>query len=87
MFLRARYGHGGRVGYDREWRANAEVSGGGELIDQGVHLIDLARWFLGDFTQVRRRRRDLLLEHAGRRQRVPDAAHGHRQDGVAARVG
>ena len=52
MFLRARYGHGGRVGYNREWRANVEVSGGGELIDQGVHLIDLSRWFLGDFTQV-----------------------------------
>jgi predicted dehydrogenase len=52
MFLRARYGHGGRVGYDREWRSNVEVSGGGELIDQGVHLIDLSRWFLGDFTTV-----------------------------------
>ncbi|MEO6772592.1 MAG: Gfo/Idh/MocA family oxidoreductase [Kofleriaceae bacterium] len=52
MFLRARYGHGGRVGYDREWRSNVEVSGGGELIDQGVHLIDLSRWFLGDFTSV-----------------------------------
>jgi predicted dehydrogenase len=52
MFIRARYGHGGRVGYDREWRANPALSGGGELIDQGVHLIDLARWFLGDFTTV-----------------------------------
>jgi predicted dehydrogenase len=47
MFVRARYGHGGRVGYDKEWRANVEMSGGGELIDQGVHLIDLARWFMG----------------------------------------
>jgi predicted dehydrogenase len=52
MFIRARYGHGGRIGYDQEWRANATVSGGGELIDQGVHLIDLARWFLGDFGSV-----------------------------------
>jgi predicted dehydrogenase len=52
MFLRARYGHGGRVGYDREWRANPALSGGGELIDQGVHLIDLARWFLGDFVEI-----------------------------------
>ena len=52
MFIRARYGHGGRVGYDREWRADPKLSGGGELIDQGVHLIDLARWFLGDFTFV-----------------------------------
>ncbi len=52
MFIRARYGHGGRVGYDREWRADAKLSGGGELIDQGVHLIDLAGWFLGEFTSV-----------------------------------
>jgi predicted dehydrogenase len=47
MFLRGRYGHGGRIGYDKEWRADPAKSGGGELIDQGVHLIDLARWFLG----------------------------------------
>jgi predicted dehydrogenase len=52
MFLRARYGHGGRPGYDREWRADPAKSGGGELIDQGAHLIDLARWFLGDFLEV-----------------------------------
>jgi predicted dehydrogenase len=48
MFVRARYGHGGRVGYEREWRCVEALSGGGELIDQGTHLIDLARWFLGD---------------------------------------
>jgi predicted dehydrogenase len=53
MFVRGRYGHGGRVGYDKEWRAAPERSGGGELIDQGMHLIDLARWFLGDFERVR----------------------------------
>lgn len=52
MFVRGRYGHGGRIGYEREWRANPQVSGGGELLDQGVHLIDLARQFLGDFTEV-----------------------------------
>jgi predicted dehydrogenase len=52
MFIRARYGHGGRPGYDKEWRARPEISGGGELLDQGVHLIDLSRWFLGDFTDV-----------------------------------
>jgi len=52
MYLRGRYGHGGRPGYEREWRANPDLSGGGELIDQGVHLIDLARWFLGDFAEV-----------------------------------
>lgn len=52
MFVRARYGHGGRVGYEKEWRANPAFSGGGELMDQGVHVIDLARWFLGNFTDV-----------------------------------
>jgi predicted dehydrogenase len=52
MFIRARYGHGGRVGYDKEWRADPKLSGGGELIDQGIHLIDLAGWFLGPFTKV-----------------------------------
>lgn len=52
MFVRARYGHGGRLGYDQEWRADPSLSGGGELIDQGVHIIDLARWFLGDFNSI-----------------------------------
>lgn len=52
MFIRARYGHGGRLGYEKEWRAQPALSGGGELIDQGVHLIDLARWFLGDFNDI-----------------------------------
>lgn len=52
MFLRARYGHGARIGYDREWRADPALSGGGELIDQGSHLIDLSRWFLGEMTEV-----------------------------------
>jgi predicted dehydrogenase len=47
MHLRARYGHGGRIGYDREWRAQPALSGGGELIDQGMHLLDLTRWLAG----------------------------------------
>jgi predicted dehydrogenase len=52
MFVRGRYGHGARLGYEKEWRADPAVSGGGELIDQGVHLIDLSRWFLGDFCEA-----------------------------------
>lgn len=47
MHLRARYGHGGRPGYDREWRAQRALSGGGELIDQGMHLLDLCNWIAG----------------------------------------
>jgi predicted dehydrogenase len=52
MFIRARYGHGARVGYDKEWRSDPKLSGGGELIDQGPHVIDLSRWFMGEFTEV-----------------------------------
>jgi predicted dehydrogenase len=52
LYVRGRYGHGGRVGYDKEWRFRPEISGGGEAIDQGTHLVDLARWFLGDFAKV-----------------------------------
>jgi predicted dehydrogenase len=52
LFLRGCYGHGGRIGYEKEWRADPKLSGGGELIDQGVHLIDLAGIFLGEFTTV-----------------------------------
>jgi predicted dehydrogenase len=47
MNLRGRYGHGGRPGYDREWRAQPGHSGGGELIDQGMHLLDLTHWIAG----------------------------------------
>lgn len=52
IFIRARYGFGGRLGYDNEWRLQKAVSGGGHLIDQGVHMIDLARSFIGDIAQV-----------------------------------
>jgi len=51
-WIRCRYGIGGRPGYDREWRAQAEMSGGGQLMDQGIHALDLFRWFLGDFAEV-----------------------------------
>jgi predicted dehydrogenase len=47
MHLRARYGHGGRTGYEREWRADPRRSGGGELVDQGMHLLDLTHWLAG----------------------------------------
>jgi predicted dehydrogenase len=51
-FIRAWYGHGGRLGYENEWRFNKEISGGGELLDQGIHLIDLSKLFLGSFTKI-----------------------------------
>ena len=47
MFARGRYGHGGRLGYEKEWRADPLRSGGGEIVDQGMHLLDLSHWLLG----------------------------------------
>lgn len=47
MYVRGRYGHGGRPGYEREWRADPVVGGGGELLDQGMHLLDLCNWVAG----------------------------------------
>jgi len=50
MYIRSRYGHGGRLGYESEWRAKKEISGGGELIDQGSHLIEIALRLLGNLS-------------------------------------
>jgi len=52
IFVRARYGYGGRLGMEKEWRFQKDISGGGELLDQGVHVIDLARYFAGEFKKV-----------------------------------
>lgn len=69
MFMRAVYGFGGRPGYEKEWRHKKEISGGGELIDQGVHLIDLARWFFGDIAEAKG-----MLENAFWKSEVEDNA-------------
>lgn len=46
MYIRARYGNGARVGFDQEWRSKVEIAGGGEMMDQGVHVLDLANRIL-----------------------------------------
>lgn len=52
IFIRCRYGIGGRPGYEKEWRADPQIVAGGQLMEQGIHAVDLCRWFLGDFAQV-----------------------------------
>jgi predicted dehydrogenase len=52
LSIRARYGHGARPGMENEWRSSKTLCGGGELLDQGVHIIDLIRWFGGDFAHL-----------------------------------
>lgn len=52
IFIRCRYGIGGRPNYETEWRMNSKISGGGQLMDQGMHALDLAHYFLGDFSEA-----------------------------------
>lgn len=49
---RCRYGICGRPGYEDEWRADPARAAGGQYAEQGVHAIDLFRWFLGDLAEV-----------------------------------
>ena len=86
LFIRGRYGHGGRIGYEKEWRFQPEISGGGELIDQGSHLIDLSRWFLGDLTLAYGAVPTLFLAGTGGGQLLPRAVRRREAHGMAARV-
>lgn len=49
---RAVYGICGREDCTTEWRSDPKVASGGQLMEQGIHAIDLFRWFIGDFDSV-----------------------------------
>lgn len=51
-FLRCHYGHGGRPGYEKEWCTDRDISGGGVLLEQGIHILDLVRHLLGEPARV-----------------------------------
>ena len=57
LFIRAIHGFGGRKGYEKEWRINKKA-GGGHLRDQGVHIIDMAKSFMGKIDKVQGMRAD-----------------------------
>ncbi|MFB3070846.1 MAG: Gfo/Idh/MocA family protein, partial [Nitrospirales bacterium] len=54
IWMRGVYGKSGGRGseFERSWRNDPAVSGGGTLIDQGIHMLDLFRFFCGDFQEV-----------------------------------
>ncbi len=52
IFGRGCYGIAGRKGLEKEWRSDPKIVGGGQLMEQGIHLVDLFRWFLGDIVKV-----------------------------------
>jgi predicted dehydrogenase len=51
--LRGMYGKAKLVTFNQpDWRTRREIAGGGVLLDQGIHMVDLMRLFGGDFTDV-----------------------------------
>lgn len=46
------YGKAGSMTFAEEWRNQTEISGGGIMLDQGIHLLDLLYYFLGEFSDV-----------------------------------
>ena len=52
LWLRGVYGKSGGDGFEHSWRNDPKVSGGGILLDQGIHMLDLFRYFAGEFTEV-----------------------------------
>lgn len=53
LWMRGVYGKGGGPRYDRNWRNNKDIAGGGILVDQGIHMVDLFRLFCGEFNDVK----------------------------------
>ena len=51
--LRGAYGKSKIVSFASDWRTQRNVAGGGILLDQGIHLLDMMRLFAGEFTDVR----------------------------------
>lgn len=51
-FMRGVYGKAGGANYATNWRSDPALSGGGILIDQGIHMLDLFLMFAGPFPQV-----------------------------------
>ena len=50
--LRGAYGKSKIVSFASDWRTKREISGGGILLDQGIHLLDMMRLFAGEFTDI-----------------------------------
>lgn len=53
LWMRGVYGKAGGNKYEKAWRNNKAISGGGILIDQGIHMVDLFRLFCGEFDEVK----------------------------------
>ena len=48
LWMRGVYGKAGSIDFHDNWRNYKKYSGGGILLDQGIHMIDLFRYFSND---------------------------------------
>jgi len=53
MWLRGIYGKAAYAEYPTAWRCDPAFSGGGILLDQGIHMLDLFRHFCGEFGEIK----------------------------------
>jgi len=53
LWARGVYGKAGGLYFENNWRSDKNLAGGGILLDQGIHLLDLMLYFLGDFVEVK----------------------------------
>jgi len=53
LWMRGRYGKSVDKHFYNNWRANSEKAGGGILLDQGIHMLDLFTYFGGEFDEVK----------------------------------
>ncbi len=53
LWARGVYGKAGGLNFESSWRSDREQAGGGILLDQGIHMLDLMLLFLGDFTEIK----------------------------------
>ena len=53
LWLRGRYGKSVDENFASDWRSQKKYSGGGILMDQGIHLADLLLYFCGDFQDAK----------------------------------
>ena len=51
--LRGVYGKSAIISFESDWRTQRKEAGGGILLDQGIHMVDLMRLFAGDFVEVK----------------------------------
>ncbi len=51
--LRGIYGKSKIINFESDWRTQRAIAGGGILLDQGIHMVDLMRLFAGEFSDVR----------------------------------